>query len=148
MSRKAHRQRPGTDCAHPTQVAGNAIDNTNSAEGPNGTGTHKTTVTDQYANRHNPFIYFHSVTDNQAACDTHVVPLGSVTVGSPGEPDTFTGHLATDLATESSTPMFSFITPNLCSDGHDASCAGTNTTGGTTGAGLLEPTCGCSTGCR
>ncbi len=38
----------GTDCAHPTQVAGNAIDLTNSAEGPNGTGTHKTTISDQY----------------------------------------------------------------------------------------------------
>lgn len=123
----------GTDCAHPTQVAGNAIDNTNSAEGPNGTGTHNTAIADQYANRHNPFIYFHSVTDNQRYCDDHVVPLGKVTVGSGGTPDVFTGQLASDLSTAASTPQFAFITPNLCSDGHDASCAGTNTEGGTTG---------------
>jgi hypothetical protein len=126
----------GTACAHPTQIAGNAIDNTNSAEGPNGTGTHQSAITDQYANRHNPFIYFHSVTDNQASCDTHVVPLGSVAVGTSGHPDSFSGHLASDLATEATTPLFSFITPNLCSDGHDASCAGTNTEGGTIG-GLI-----------
>ena len=76
----------GTDCAHPTQVDGNAIDLTNSAEGPNGTGSNKTTITDQYANRHNPFDYFHSVTDNQAACNAHVVPLGTVKLGTNGHP--------------------------------------------------------------
>jgi hypothetical protein len=36
----------------------------------------------------------------------------------PGE----TG-LATDLAVVSKTPKFSFITPNLCNDGHDYPCA-------------------------
>ena len=65
----------GTDCAHPTQVNGVATDDTNNAEGPNATGTQvKSTITDQYADRHNPFIYFHSITDNQTLCDTHVVP--------------------------------------------------------------------------
>jgi hypothetical protein len=123
----------GTDCAHPVQVDGNAIDPTNSAEGPNGTGTHKTATSDQYANRHNPFDYFHSITDNQALCDSHVVPLGTVKVATNGHHDTFSGHLAKDLASERTTPEFAFITPNLCSDGHDATCAGTNTEGGTTG---------------
>lgn len=123
----------GTDCAHPTQVGGNAIDNTNSAQGPNGTGAHRTPISDQYATRHNPFMYFHSVIDNQRSCNTHVVPLGHVSVGVAGAPDTFSGHLAQDLASEATTPKFSFITPNLCSDGHDATCAGTNTEGGTTG---------------
>jgi phosphatidylinositol-3-phosphatase len=51
----------GTDCAHP--VVG-AVDTTNSAES-----------IDQYADRHNPFIYFHSVIDNTAECDANVVPL-------------------------------------------------------------------------
>jgi phosphatidylinositol-3-phosphatase len=31
-------------------------------------------------------------------------------------------QLTTDLKSESSTPDFVFITPNLCDDGHDAPC--------------------------
>jgi hypothetical protein len=124
----------GTDCAHPTQTNGNGVDTTNNAEGPNATGTQVMSSTvDQYANRHDPFVYFHSVTDNTAECDEDVVPLGTVTVGTGGSPDTFSGHLAEDLSTEATTPRFSLITPNLCDDGHDATCAGTNTDGGTTG---------------
>jgi len=114
----------GTDCAHPVQVNGAGSDDTNNAQGPNATGSQvKSPVTDQYANRHNPFIYFHSIIDNKRLCDTHVVPLGSATGG----------HLARDLSKISTTPRFGFITPNLCDDGHDATCAGTNTAGGTTG---------------
>jgi hypothetical protein len=124
----------GTDCAHPTQTGGNGVDLTNNAEGPDATGTQvHSSTTDQYANRHNPFVYFHSVTGNQTSCNSHVVPLGTVRVGTGGAPDSFSGHLAQDLATPATTPDFSFVTPNLCNDGHDASCAGTNTEGGTTG---------------
>src|SRR5579859_449732 len=66
----------GTDCAHPVQVSGDAADDTNNAEGPNATGTQvRSAVTDQYADRHNPFIYFHAVTDNSRLCDQDVVPL-------------------------------------------------------------------------
>ena len=109
----------GTDCAHPV-VGG--VDPTNGA-----------TAADQYATRHNPFVYFHSVIDNSASCNAHVVPLGTVTVGAGGAPDTFSGHLAEDLAHEWTTPRFAFITPNLCNDGHDATCHGVNTEGGKTG---------------
>ncbi len=115
----------GTDCAHPT-VGG--TDQTVTAE-----------AGDQYTNRHNPFVYFHSIIDNTAECDANVVPLGTVKVGQSSTfngtqlPDTFTGHLANDLASEATTPKFSFITPNLCDDGHDATCAGTNIEGGKTG---------------
>jgi hypothetical protein len=110
----------GTDCAHP--ASSTAVDLTNSAQ-----------AGDQYANRHNPFVYFHSVIDNPSTCNQNVVPLGTVTVGTNGAPDTFSGHLAQDLATPATTPRFSFVTPNLCNDGHDATCQGTNTEGGTTG---------------
>jgi hypothetical protein len=127
----------GTDCAHPTQVTGQAADDTNAAEGPNATGSQvHSTVSDQYADRHNGFIYFHSVIDNAAYCADHVVPLGTVTVGSDGRADTYRGHLAQDLAHQSTTPEFSFITPNLCDDGHDSTCAGTNSDG-TTAGGLV-----------
>ena len=77
---------------------------------------------DGYATRHDPFVYFHSIIDDTSSCDTHVVPLGSTTGALPaGTPSGVTG-LATDLGSVSTTPNFSFITPNLCNDGHDAPC--------------------------
>jgi hypothetical protein len=124
----------GSDCAHPAQTKGVGVDNTENAEGPNATGSQvSSAIVDQYAARHDPFVFFHSVTDNAAACNRNVVPLGAVTLGTGGSPDTYSGHLAEDLATPATTPRFSFVVPNLCNDGHDATCAGTNTAGGTTG---------------
>jgi hypothetical protein len=64
-------------------------------------------VGDQYATRHNPFMYFHSIIDEQKSCDAHDVDYSK---------------LSHDLRKESSTPQFSFITPNLCHDGHDEPC--------------------------
>jgi hypothetical protein len=105
----------GTACAH-APIGG--VDHSNSA-----------TAQDQYATRHNPFVYFHSVIDDQARCDEHVVPLGTVAVGSGGSPDVFSGHLFEDLRKHETTPAFMFVTPNLCNDGHDGTCAGTNVEG-------------------
>ena len=115
----------GTDCAHP------AVGGTD--------GAVVAAATDQYATRHNPFVYFHSIIDNTAECDANVVPLGTVAVGTPSTfngtqlPDSFIGHLANDLASEATTPKFSFVTPNLCDDGHDDPCTGTNLDGTHTG---------------
>jgi hypothetical protein len=69
-------------------------------------GTQSATAADQYATRHDPFMYFHSIIDDQAYCDSHVVNLGQL----PG-----------DLA--GNTPNYVFITPSLCHDGHDSPCA-------------------------
>jgi hypothetical protein len=44
-------------------------------------------------------------------------------------PDTFSGHLVNDLRSPWTTPKFGWITPNLCDDGHDSTCAGPNTVG-------------------
>ena len=77
---------------------------------------------DGYASRHNPFVYFHSIVDDTALCTTAVVPLGSTSGTLPaGTPAGVTG-LATDLKSVATTPNLSFITPNLCYDGHDAPC--------------------------
>src|SRR5207248_617548 len=65
------------------------------------------TAQDQYATRHDPFVYFHSIIDSPA-CAANVVRLDRL----PG-----------DLATVATTPNFAFITPNLCHDGHDSPCA-------------------------
>jgi hypothetical protein len=83
----------GDSCRHP---ALNAHDETQSAK-----------VGDQYAARHNPFVYFHSIIDNDARCKSHVVDLR---------------QMANDLASTSTTANFSFVTPNLCNDGHDEPC--------------------------
>jgi hypothetical protein len=112
----------GTDCAHPGI---GSPDFTNSAEG--------SPLVDQYADRHAPFVYFHSVIDDPQRCNRHVVPLGSVAVDPHGSPDVFSGHLFEDLQHIETTPEFLFVTPNLCDDGHDATCAGVNVEGGKTG---------------
>ncbi|HEY1157641.1 MAG TPA: alkaline phosphatase family protein [Arthrobacter sp.] len=61
---------------------------------------------DQYATRHDPFVYFESVTSSPA-CSTNVVNLSA---------------LSHDLATVTTTPNLSYISPNLCHDGHDHPC--------------------------
>jgi hypothetical protein len=62
---------------------------------------------DQYATKHNPFFYFHSLIDQPTRCAAHVVNLR---------------QLPADLAMIGTTPNYVFITPNLCNDGHDAPC--------------------------
>ncbi len=94
---------PGT-CRHPTL---NGQDTTQVAR-PN----------DAYAARHDPFVYFHSIIDDVANCSAHVVPLTNL----PG-----------DLASHAASPSYSFITPNLCHDGHDAVCAKAGEKGGLAG---------------
>jgi len=69
--------------------------------------SHTAQLSDQYAAKHNPFVYFHSIIDDQARCDAHVVNFE---------------RLPQDLASEATTANYIFITPNLCNDGHDARC--------------------------
>lgn len=88
---------------------------------------------DGYATRHNPFVYFHSIIDNTSECDQNVVPLGDTSGNLPAGTLAGTTGLVTDLQSTSTTPNFSFITPNLCDDGHDNPC--TNTTGAGVGGG-------------
>ena len=73
--------------------------------------------TDQYATRHNPFMYFHSIIDSPA-CHRNVVDLS---------------HLEEDLASAATTPEYAFITPDLCADGHDPTCADIYSPGGFAG---------------
>jgi hypothetical protein len=73
---------------------------------------------DAYATRHDPFVYFHDIIDNPTLCDSHVVNLN---------------ELATDLQSSATTPNYVFITPNLCHDGHDATCKTAGENGGFAG---------------
>jgi hypothetical protein len=54
--------RESSTCGHPVL---NTLDHTQSAEAP----TSSVLLGDQYAARHNPFVYFHSIIDS-ARCDT------------------------------------------------------------------------------
>ena len=90
MGNTASRE-PAT-CGHP---ALNSMD-----------GTQTATAADQYAARHNPFIYFHTIIDSPT-CNAHDVPLS---------------NLPPLLSSVSTTPNYVFITPNLCNDGHDTGC--------------------------
>jgi hypothetical protein len=82
----------GTPCRHP---APNAADDTQQAR-----------PGDQYAARHNPFVYFKSITGSPS-CAANDVDLS---------------QLPADLAATSTTRNLTYITPNLCDDGHDSPC--------------------------
>jgi hypothetical protein len=83
--------------------------------------TQKAEIGDQYATRHDPFVYFHSIIDTPD-CAADVVPLSAL----PG-----------DLARAAATPNYVFITPNLCHDGHDGGETGRNCVDGEPG-GLIS----------
>jgi hypothetical protein len=118
----------GTSCGHPTS----------------GIGAFFAETADGYVTRHNPFVYFHSITNNPTdpnECDQNDVPLGDTSGNMPAGTLTGVTGLVTDLQSIATTPNFSFITPNLCDDGHDggvvpennATYACTNTTGAAAG---------------
>ena len=94
---KGYMQSMPKACSHPL---------VGKADEEKGEGAH-----DTYATRHDPFVYFQGITENGgfgAYCDAHVVNLSA---------------LPADLSSASTTPNYSFITPDVCSDGHDAVCA-------------------------
>jgi phospholipase C len=106
LSWRAYMEDMGNDparesavCGHPTL---NTTDLTQTAEAPSA----QVPLGDQYASRHDPFVYFHSIIDSPI-CQQNVVNLNDLTA---------------DLKSESTTPNFVFITPNLCDDGHDSPC--------------------------
>jgi len=59
--------------------------------------------TELYAARHNPFVYYQSLTSNPERCREHVVD--------------FERHFTEDLAADAY--RFMWITPNMCNDIHD-----------------------------
>src|SRR6185437_15227953 len=76
--------------------------------------TERAAVGDQYAAKHDPFVYFHTILDNPARCAAHIVSLNELRI---------------DLRRVATTPNYSFITPNLCNDGHDLRCVDGKTGG-------------------
>ena len=101
----------GADPARESSTCGHPV-----VGGPD--NTQSPTKTDQYVTRHDPFMYFHSIIDDQPYCDSHVVNLS---------------QLPAALGSVATTPNYVFITPDLCSDGHDAICANPALPGGYAG---------------
>lgn len=58
----------------------------------------------RYAVKHNPFMYYPSVTDDRESCADHVVPLD---------------RLDEDLTSGRGMPDYAFITPDMCNGTHD-----------------------------
>ncbi|WP_194914397.1 alkaline phosphatase family protein [Catenulispora rubra] len=83
------------------------------------------TAADQYVAKHNPAPWFHSLIDNPRDCK-NVVPLDGL-AAAPGHPAE--NSLAQDLKSIKTTPAFSWISPDNCSDAHDATCKGDNLSG-------------------
>ncbi len=126
-SYKGYMQDMGNDPAREPNRCGNPLNqkpgptavNPGGAEGPyaapGSLANPTTTPDDQYVSKHNPFPWFHSLLDN-GDCANAAVPLAK--------------NLINDLKSEKTTPAFSWITPNNCSDAHDATCKGDNLSGG------------------
>ena len=77
-------------------------------------------TTDQYVAYHNPLPFFESMLQSgDCSNPQHFANLFDSTDG-----------LYHDLQHESTTPAFTEIVPNDCSDGHDAVCKGNNLSGG------------------
>jgi len=59
-----------------------------------------------YAGKHNPFRYYEDIRSSRALCD-HLLPLSVLTTNLAHHPSRVTS--------------FSFVTPNVCNDGHSCS---------------------------
>ena len=95
-------------CGGPGDPSGTGITNPGSAN-----------ATDQYVPKHFPFPWFESLLGNSSDCTSSQI----------ANLDSSTNGLVHDLQSESTTPAFSWITPDNCSDAHDAICAGNNLSG-------------------
>jgi hypothetical protein len=76
-------------------------------------------ATDQYVPKHFPFPWFESILQSGDCNSAHIANLFDPNDG-----------LYHDLQSEATTPAFSWITPDNCSDAHDAVCHGNNLSGG------------------
>jgi len=88
----------------------------NSTDYPNPSSAN---ATDQYVAKHNPLPWFESILTSGDCNSAHLVNLLDASHG-----------LYHDVQSASTTPAFSLVIPNNCSNGHDAVCAGNNLSGG------------------
>ena len=85
-------------------------------------------ATDQYVPKHFPFPWFASILQSGDCNSKHIANVFDANNG-----------LYHDLQSASTTPAFSWISPNNCSDAHDAVCHGNNLSGGFSNATTANP---------
>ncbi len=129
---------PGTPANNPTT---NPTQTSNPTAYPGVTSFTGAQANDQYVAKHFPFPWFHSLLDGTSTATTGDASTagGATTVPVGGGTDCDAAHIANldspteglyhDLQSEATTPDFSWITPDNCSDAHDAVCKGNNLSG-------------------
>ena len=85
-------------------------------------------ATDQYVPKHFPFPWFQSILQSGDCDSAHIANLFDPNNG-----------LFHDLQSAKTTPDFSWISPNNCSDAHDAVCHGNNLSGGFSDPNTANP---------
>ena len=105
---------------------------------------------DQFVAKHFPFPWFTALTGQSAGTQNGVTYPAAAALNEPRRGPSRRGHrarrsncdashvanlddptygLVHDLSLPATTPAFSWITPNNCSDAHDATCQGNNLSG-------------------
>jgi hypothetical protein len=145
-------------CGYPGTSAANPVTNPTNLTAPSGdvssfTGAQPANANgnpaDQFVAKHFPFPWFNALTGQSAGTQSGVTYNAAPALNEPSSdlPGEGTGtpsncdpsHIANlddpnyglvhDLANEATTPAFSWITPDNCSDAHDATCQGNNLSG-------------------
>jgi hypothetical protein len=149
---------PGTSAANAVTNPSNLVapgsnptGNVASYTGAQAANTAKGLPADQYVAKHFPFPWFTSLSGQSAGTQNGVTYPAAAALNQPKSDlpgETVSGqspsncdpsHIANlddpsyglvhDLQSEATTPAFSWITPNNCSDAHDATCQGNNLSG-------------------
>ena len=140
--------REAAACAGPGTAANNP--DTNPTSMSTGLPAEVTSLTaaqpnDQYVAKHFPFPWFQSLTGAVQANGTTTPPLNEPSNGGTNcdanhvtNLDNPASGLVHDLQKTSTTPDFSWITPDNCSDAHDALCKGNNLSGAFTASGTPD----------
>ena len=131
--------REAAACGGPGTPANNPDTNPTDMTGPFPSGVTALTSAqpdDQYAAKHFPFAWFESLTGAVRAHGTMTPPLNEPSNGGTNcdarhiaNLDNPADGLLHDLRRARTTPNFSWITPDYCSDAHDAVCQGNNLSG-------------------
>ena len=131
-------------CAGPGTAANNPDTNPTSMSANLPAGVTSLTAAqpnDQYVAKHFPFPWFQSLTGSTVTGPALNEPSNGGTncdanhIANLDNPGTGLVH---DLQKSSTTPNFSWITPDNCSDAHDAVCKGNNLSGAFTSSGAPD----------
>jgi hypothetical protein len=131
--------REAAACGGPGTAANNPDTNPTDMEGDYPPGVTTFTAAqpdDQFVAKHFPFPWFESLTGAVNASGPNTPPLNEPSNGGANcdanhiaNLDSPTDGLVHDLQSVSTTPNFSWITPDNCNDAHDAVCHGNNLSG-------------------